>query len=186
VSELLRNSLIAALSKRAEIKLTCEPETEAIEGNASAIGPKEDAETNQWIRDQLNAGNEWAWCVATVTVNYKGFSAFDTLGACSYKSEDDFRKDGYFTDMVNQASAELADKLIAASTAITELLTPMKLECAGGDTCTKVITHIDHKGWTYCTSHGKQRQIYVPCRKLTATEIAKLECGETIPYRRKR
>lgn len=119
-----RERLIEALKKHATITLACEPEDLIIEGNASAIGEKEDAETNQWIHDQLDAGNEWAWCTAVVTVNYKGFSVFDALGACSYESEAAFRvPGGYYDDMVIAACTELADKLIAASAAIDALLT---------------------------------------------------------------
>lgn len=43
------------------------------------------------------------WFCAHVTVKYKGFEGEDYLGACSYKSYDDFvkRKDDYFVDMVS-------------------------------------------------------------------------------------
>lgn len=50
--------------------LHCEPEEMQIEGNASAIGPKEDAETYAWIRDQLDRGNDWAWCCAHVRAHW--------------------------------------------------------------------------------------------------------------------
>lgn len=121
--KLKRELLIAALKKHATIKLTCESEDIPYVGNCSAHDPATDREAEQWIRDQLDAGNEWAWCTAVVTASYKGFSATDALGACSYESEETFRiPGGYFDDMVITACAELADKLIEASALIDELL----------------------------------------------------------------
>ncbi len=119
----LRDQLIAAIKKHAKITLACEPEDLDIEGNCSAIDPQTDREQEKWIHDQLDAGNEWAWCHAVVTVTYDGFEGSDGLGGCSYLSEADFRTPGgYFDDMVITASAGLADKLIAASAVIDALL----------------------------------------------------------------
>jgi hypothetical protein len=76
-----------SLAKLATVNLaSIEPET---------ISPKEhfdDPEDAQWVIDQLERGNEWAWCDATVTAEYDDLTGRATLGACSYKSESDFRK----------------------------------------------------------------------------------------------
>lgn len=50
--------------------------------------------------------------------------------------------------------------------------------------CTRHVTHIDNKGFVYCTPHGEQRRTNgTPCRKLRPGEIEKLEAGQTIRYR---
>jgi hypothetical protein len=59
-----------------------------------------------------------------------------------------------------------------------------KLTCDMERSCTRPVTHIDHKGFVYCTPHGEQRRTNgTPCRKLRPGEIEKLESGQTIRYR---
>lgn len=58
----------------------------------------------------------------------------------------------------------------------------MKLHCDMERECTATVTHIDRKGYVYCTAHGHQRQIAQACRKLTAAELKRLENNETIKY----
>src|SRR6266478_4171182 len=94
-----------------EFIVTCEPEDTRIEGNAMASGDDaQDEECYAWIRDQLERGNEWAWCcvkvVARIAVTLKrdgrvdddvALEGVDYLGGCSYKSEADFcQPGGYF------------------------------------------------------------------------------------------
>ena len=57
-----------------------------------------------------------------------------------------------------------------------------KLHCDMTKDCDKTVTHIDNKGYTYCTFHGIARKWYTSCRKMTSVEIVKLEVGQTIPY----
>lgn len=86
-----------------EVTLTSEPEEEDYRGNCSAIDDETDRETERWISDQLQRGNDWAWCWVKVEVAWYGFRAVDTLGMCSYLSEADFRTPGgYFDDMVSE------------------------------------------------------------------------------------
>jgi len=102
----------AKLRKHVNITLTCEPDDLPIEGNALASGDDaEDRRAEQWIRDQLARGNEWAWCVAIVTVEFAGVIERDTLGACSYESEADFKRGGYYEDMIGEAIERLAERL---------------------------------------------------------------------------
>jgi len=99
------------------IELTCEPEHESIEGNCSAIDPETDAETARWIREQLAAGNEWAWCMVHVRVTYmvgaaEEFHMADSyLGCCSYGSKAEFKADPYFNDMVDECIARINAQL---------------------------------------------------------------------------
>jgi hypothetical protein len=79
-----------------------------VKGNALASGDdKEDRKAEQQIYRQLNRGNIWAWCTVKVTASWKGFTGTDYLGCCSYKSEKDFIRGGYYEDMQRTALNEL-------------------------------------------------------------------------------
>lgn len=102
-----------------EYELTREEELDSWRGNASASGDDEhDREVEQWIEDQIDRGNDWAWCCAKVTaritLNGHDFEGVDYLGQCSYASEADFRADAYFEDMCEQAREDLLATLRAA------------------------------------------------------------------------
>lgn len=91
-----------------EYSIECLPEDMPFVGNCMASGDDEvDAEAEQWIRDQLDAGNEWAWCCVKVTATFKGLEATDYLGGCSYKGEADFKSGGYYDDMIAAVTADL-------------------------------------------------------------------------------
>ena len=57
-----------------------------------------------------------------------------------------------------------------------------KLECSGGtgDCCSSNVTYIDDKGFIYCEQHGKQRQNYRRCRKLSSAELTTLKGGKPL------
>ena len=68
-----------------------------------------------------------------------------------------------------------------------------RLKCDGwcGDSsapqdCPSKVTHIDEKGYAYCTPCGIQRKASHRCRKLTGAEIKRLQAGLTISYERPR
>ena len=96
------------LRKLVHVTLECLPED---------IEPEEqidDAEALEWICRQRERGNEWAWCMAHVIVNYNGLTGEDWLGGCSYESEANFAQDGgYYESMVEEAIGDLAAKLEA-------------------------------------------------------------------------
>ena len=108
--------------KRSPIEVTytveCSPDNLPLKGNVMASGDdKVDAEAETEVAAQLAAGNLWAWChvVVRAEVTAAGgsrFVGFDSLGACSYKSESDFREPGgYFDDMKRAALDDLKTKL---------------------------------------------------------------------------
>lgn len=66
-----------------------------------------DHDVKSEILERLKKGDTWAWCTVTVTVTFGPFSASDSLGACSYDNEEDFKSDGYFPDMIDTALHEL-------------------------------------------------------------------------------
>lgn len=71
-----------------------------------------------WVHEQLSAGNQWAWfravVTARVTLDGQTFEGVDSLGCCSYKSEDDFRQCQYFDDMKTEARYALLASLHTA------------------------------------------------------------------------
>lgn len=47
--------------------------------------------------------------------------------------------------------------------------------------CQRPVTHMDNKGFVYCTKHGLDRRASgVPCRKLRPFELNRLAKGEPI------
>lgn len=108
-----RDAVIARIESECAAVVLCEPESERIEGNASAIDEATDAEIARHIRHELERGNEWAWCSVEVRVSWRGLSASNYLGCCSYANEREFRDDGYFADMRREAIASLADDVLA-------------------------------------------------------------------------
>lgn len=54
------------------------------------------------------------------------------------------------------------------------------LTCDMVDGCAQPVTHIDPKGFVYCTSHGLSRRQVMPCRKLRPAELRKLQRGEQL------
>ena len=94
-----------------EYEVECLPESMQIEGNAMVSGDdEEDRKCEQWIHDQLESGNDWAWCCIKVTARLGPFEGFDCLGGCSYLSEADFMtEDGYYPGMRDVALADLLE-----------------------------------------------------------------------------
>lgn len=90
------------IKEEAKVQVLCEPEDMPIKGNVIASGDDAyDQECENRILAQLEAGNEWAWCCTHVLMTWKGLTAHDYLGGCSYSSQEDFEKDGYYADMVD-------------------------------------------------------------------------------------
>lgn len=57
---------------------------------------------------------------------------------------------------------------------------PVNLTCDMTEGCTEPVTHIDNKGFAYCTDHGITRRDWCPCRKLRPWELRKLQRGEAL------
>jgi len=55
------------------------------------------------------------------------------------------------------------------------------LKCDMSKTCEEPVTHIDEKGFVYCTKHGVQRRgSGHRCRKLRPNELGQLKRGEPL------
>jgi len=89
--------------EKVEFELDCIPEDMPVRGNAMCSS---DPELDRYIEDGIIADlecNEWAWCIARVTARYKGFEGADYLGGCSYNGPEEFKRNGYFDQMQDQA-----------------------------------------------------------------------------------
>jgi hypothetical protein len=110
-------TLADALRPLAKVNLEREP---------CDYGPEgcfEDDEIVAAVRADYEAGNQWAWCDVCVTASYLDFtSAPYYLGGCSYDSEEDFRADAYFSDLVDEALNSLAAEMLAIHEAVSRLL----------------------------------------------------------------
>lgn len=103
--------------------LECLTEDDPIEGNASAIDEATDRETETWIREQLSAGNEWAWCTVKVVCSWEGFHAAEYLGCCSYESEASFRASEY-EQMCDEALTSLNRQIAETVATLHKLAEP--------------------------------------------------------------
>ncbi len=91
------------LEKGFTFEVLCHPEDMPYKGHCSAIDPETDAATETWIRKELSNGNMWAWCMVEVRATKDDITGVDYLGACSYWSEKQFRRCGYYPDMQRAA-----------------------------------------------------------------------------------
>lgn len=55
------------------------------------------------------------------------------------------------------------------------------LKCDMAFECPHPVTHLDEKGYVYCTEHGKVRKYSHRCRKLKSQEIKQLAAGRPKP-----
>lgn len=104
------------------VSFAAEPEDEPVAGQFATDEPERDRELEREILSRLGRGDEWAWFCARVTVSWGSFSATDYLGCCSYESEEDFKKGGYYDDMVSEALGELNRKVASAWAEIAPLI----------------------------------------------------------------
>ncbi len=105
-----------------EIKLEALEEDIPVRGNAIDSGNKEhDRQVEDQILKDLEEGNEWAWCCARVAVKWGQFRSVVHLGACSYANEEDFKKGGYYEDMILEALEDLNKQVAQAAESIAKL-----------------------------------------------------------------
>lgn len=97
----------AALTKRAKISLRQEPE------DRSYTDDFDDPETLAWIKNQLERGNDWAWCQVDVKAKLFDLEGISGIGGCSYENKQAFINGGYYESLVQEAVEELATKLEA-------------------------------------------------------------------------
>ena len=82
---------------------------------------------SEWIEKihqdlYMNGGLSWMWCAVKLTVSFPPgilnglrFEESEYLGCCSYESEQDFKKDGYYIDMIHTAATALNEAIKTSS-----------------------------------------------------------------------
>ena len=108
---------------RVAYRVEVEQDDTPLAGNVLASGDDvQDREAEEWVRSELDAGNDWAWGVVRVTAVHPGlpFVGKAYLGACSYASQEDFERGGYFEDMKAEALADLECQIAAVRAELCE------------------------------------------------------------------
>lgn len=95
-------------AKEVSFKLEKEPETIPVRGNAICSGDEDfDQYWEEEISKQVKLGGEWAWVCVTVTAEFEGQIGVCVLEKCHYFSEEDFRQNGEYEEMKQEALANL-------------------------------------------------------------------------------
>jgi hypothetical protein len=105
----LEEEIIKAYERDYDITLEAIPETIRVRGNALASGDDAlDKEAEDEIISRLESGDVWAWFTAKVSVrDSHGREASDYLGACCYEDGEDFKRGGYYLDMIRTCVDEI-------------------------------------------------------------------------------
>ena len=114
MNDLLEFRKVKLLPEMLEVELTCVHEPEHPRDYFAYETDDENNDAVSWVIEELEQGNEWAWCTARVKVYLPQLpelteSAY--LGACSYNSEEDFKDGGYYQDMIHEAMQALENRL---------------------------------------------------------------------------
>ena len=73
------------------VSLEVMPEDMPVRGNVMCSDDAAfDKECEDEIIQRINSGDDWAWSVVKVSVEWNGFKGTASLGGCSYKDENDF------------------------------------------------------------------------------------------------
>ncbi len=87
---------------------------EPVQGSFGSGDDTADKELEDYILRRLESGDVWAWAYVRITARAFGFRGHDALGACSYIGYQDFKKDGYFKDLIGGARADLVSNIHTA------------------------------------------------------------------------
>lgn len=85
------------------------PAEATVIGDDSALD--DEIEIEPHILEQLANGNKWAWCVAWVSVHFKGFKGSEYLDRCSYPSQQAFRESDECEAMIDRCIDRINETL---------------------------------------------------------------------------
>lgn len=105
-----------------EFELELLEEDLPVRGHFASDEPEEDRKMEDEILRRLDAGDQWAWCCVKVVARWNGLGVSDYLGCCSYESEEDFKRDGYWEDMKAEVLRELNEEVRTAFDRIKPLV----------------------------------------------------------------
>lgn len=95
-----------------EWSITATVDDSPVHGNAIASGDDAfDKYVEEDILARLDANDVWVWATVTVTGKYRGVSASECLGQCSYDDEGDFKASDYYAAMRSDVLATLNLKI---------------------------------------------------------------------------
>ena len=108
-TEQTEQDLIKAYEREHDITLEAIPETVRVRGNAQASGDDAlDRDVEDEILARLEAGDLGAWVTAKVTVRESdGREASEYLGCCCEADARDFKRGGYYLDMIKACVDEI-------------------------------------------------------------------------------
>ena len=90
-----------------------EAEQLVLKGNVQASGnDDDDRQAEQWVSDQLDAGNVYAWCVGMVRAIWNDIQVVSSLGGVSCASRDEFYSE-IAPELEDQAYDELVERVRA-------------------------------------------------------------------------
>ena len=70
-----------------------------------------DKEVENEILKRLDCWDIWAWASVEVKVTYKSLTHSSYLGGCSYESEQAFKEDPYYLDLVNECLESINEQV---------------------------------------------------------------------------
>lgn len=104
----------------AEVTVSVEQSDIPLRGNVMASGDDAtDQEAEQWVIDQLNSGNDFAWCDVFVSAELGGFRGWDSLAACSCNTKEELQELINDHGMVENALDHLRQQLREAGAKLT-------------------------------------------------------------------
>jgi hypothetical protein len=111
-----RPVIVAYASPTAPLKYSLEVSQDEtpVRGNAMASGDADDdREVEDAILNRLDGGDVWAWAFVTVAARLPAgpkqpdWVGKASLGGCSYKDEEEFRRDDYCSQLEHEAFEDL-------------------------------------------------------------------------------
>ncbi len=110
--------LIEWLRNNASFSIEALPEDVPLKGQIMASGDDEADRAAELAIEKELEWNPWAWALVKVTASYLNWHGVNYLGGCSYEDEEDFKKGGYYFDMINMALNSLADEILRDNAAL--------------------------------------------------------------------
>lgn len=105
---------IQELEQTYDISIKVEDDDLPIRGNLICTGDdKLDRKFEDEVIGRVHIGDVWAWAAVTVTVNHAGCEAYDHLGGCCYEDELQFKRGGYYYDMIHQCLDQIKAELLS-------------------------------------------------------------------------
>lgn len=101
-----------------KIELIADQDDLRVRGNAMCSGDdKLDKQVEDEILRRLDSGDVWAWASVEVKVTKGGLSESEYLGGCNYRDEQDFKRGGYYYDMLTTCLERIDNELTETANA---------------------------------------------------------------------